>query len=77
MMQVSASLGEWRLVYRLLHTKLLDSDELMSSDLMERLQTQLQEAATADGVDVDDHAQWGAWLRRPGGPAGSPLKLVE
>ena len=77
MIEVSSSVTEWRLVYRLLHAQLLESEELMSSDIMEQLQTKLQAAATADGVDVGDHAQWDTWLHQPAAPGGSSLKLVE
>lgn len=60
------ALDELKLVYRLLHAQLPAHPELMDSELLEELQTHLQQAARRDGVDVSLHAQWAAWLG--GGP---------
>lgn len=54
--------NELKLVYSTLHAQLTLEPELMDSDLMADLQTHLQKAAKADGVDVSTHSQWAAWL---------------
>lgn len=59
------ALDELKLVYRVLHAALPENPELMDSLLLEELQRELQERATAAGVDISLHAQWAAWL---GGP---------
>ena len=64
-------LDELKLIYRLLHEALPENPELMDSDLLQDLQRHLQQAASADGVDVSLHAQWAAWLH-----GGARLKGV-
>ena len=61
-MNLTTTTGDAKLVYRVLHAHLQEHDELLDSDLFAALQTQLQAAARADGVDVSDHAAWNAWL---------------
>jgi hypothetical protein len=56
------SVNEVKLVYSTLHAQLTDEPELMDSDLMGDLQTHLQQAAKADGVDASTHSQWATWL---------------
>ena len=58
---------ELKLVYRLLHTHLLSEEDLLDAEFFSDLQTWLQAAARADGVDVGDHARWEAWLNRKKG----------
>jgi hypothetical protein len=55
-------LAEQKLVYRVLHRHLAEHPELMDSAFLDDLQTTLQKAAAAEGVDVADHGQWDAWL---------------
>ena len=55
-------LAELKHIYRLLHAQLADNMELMDAQLMEDLQSLLQQRARAEGVDVSHHAQWAAWL---------------
>jgi hypothetical protein len=56
------ALDEWKLVYRVLHSRLKDHLELLDSHFFADLQTHLQRCAAADGVDVTDHGAWDAWL---------------
>jgi len=58
------SLADLKLIYRVLHAHLLEHEELMDSELFHQLQSTLQAQAKKDGVDLADHAQWDAWLRR-------------
>jgi hypothetical protein len=55
-------LAEQKLVYRVLHRHLIEAPELMDSQFLHDLQTQLQKQALAEGVDVADHGAWDAWL---------------
>lgn len=55
-------LAEQKLVYRVLHGSLVKSPELMDSRFLHDLQSRLQKAAQAEGVDVSDHGAWDAWL---------------
>ena len=55
-------LAEQKLVYRVLHRHLTETPELMDSQFLHDLQTQLQKQALAEGVDVADHGAWDAWL---------------
>lgn len=64
-----APLGEWKLVFRCLHAHLSEHIELMDADVLESMQTKLQAAAQADGVDVTDHAAWDAWLGNENAPS--------
>ena len=54
--------NELKLIYRILHESLANNPELMDSDLLNDLQTLLQQKAKQDGVDVSLHSQWAAWL---------------
>ena len=65
-------LEELKLVYRLLHSHLQDTIELMDSALMHDLQKYLQDQARADGVDVSIHARWATWLN-----GGVVLKSID
>ena len=56
------SLDELKLVYRLLQQGVTQHPDLMDSELLQDLQTWLQQQASRDGVDVSLHAQWSAWL---------------
>jgi hypothetical protein len=56
------SLTELKLIYSLLHNQVAEYPDLMDSDLLQDLQTQLQKQATQDGVDVSTHADWAGWL---------------
>ena len=55
-------LAEQKLVYRVLHSSLMDQPELMDAEFLQDLQRGLQRAAQAEGVDVADHGAWDAWL---------------
>jgi hypothetical protein len=52
-------------VYRVLHRHLTEYPELMDNRLLEDLQRTLQKEATAEGIDVTDHAAWNRWLGNP------------
>jgi len=56
------NLGDLKLVYQLLHQQLPSHPALMDSELLQDLQTFLQQQARDDGVDVSLHAQWASWL---------------
>ena len=58
-------LSERKLIYRVLHAHLAEHPELMDSEILHELQTGLQKAAQAEGVDVADHGAWDAWLGNP------------
>jgi hypothetical protein len=55
-------LSELKLIYRLLHSQLPEQLALMDSQLLQDLQTYLQQQAREDGVDVSLHGEWAAWL---------------
>ena len=55
-------LPELKLIYRLLHNQLPQQPQLLDSELLQDLQTYLQQQAKHDGVDVSHHAQWARWL---------------
>ncbi len=55
-------LQELKLIYRLLHAQLPQQPLLLDSELLQDLQTYLQQQATQDGVDISHHAQWARWL---------------
>ena len=55
-------LAERKLVYRVLHKHLTEHPELMDCTLLDDLQSGLQKASQADGVDVADHGAWDEWL---------------
>ena len=50
-------------IYRALHAGLSRDVELLDSAFLSELQTHLQRAATADGVDVGNHGEWDHWLK--------------
>jgi hypothetical protein len=56
------SLDEQKLIYRILHSQLMDRPELMDSEFLHDLQVHLQRAAQAEGVDIADHGAWDEWL---------------
>ena len=56
------NLDELKLVYLCLHAALPGNPHLMDSELLQDLQTCLQQMARANGVDVSHHAQWASWL---------------
>lgn len=55
-------LQELKLIYRILHSQLPQHPELLDSELLQVLQTYLQQQACEAGVDVSHHAQWARWL---------------
>lgn len=65
------SLAELKLIYQLLHQALPGNMELMDGELLQDLQTYLQQQASAAGVDVSLHAQWASWLNN-----GTTLKGI-
>ncbi|MCP4869936.1 MAG: hypothetical protein GY898_14590 [Proteobacteria bacterium] len=54
---------ELKLIYRVIHTQLMEHPDLLDSQLFEDLQTWLRTCAANDGVDTSDHGQWDAWLK--------------
>lgn len=56
------ALCDLKLIYQLLHERLPTDPILMDSDLLQDLQTYLQQQASSDGIDVSLHAQWSGWL---------------
>jgi hypothetical protein len=56
------SLSEQKLIYRVLHSQLIDRPELIDSAFLHDLQSTLQRQAQAEGVDVADHGAWDEWL---------------
>jgi hypothetical protein len=60
---------ELKLVYRVLHQKLMSHMELMDADFLEVLQRWLQYRAAQDGVNLADHAQWDGWLNDRAAPS--------
>jgi len=56
------AISDLKLIYQLLHERLPTDPMLMDSDLLQDLQTYLQQQASNDGVDVSLHAQWSSWL---------------
>lgn len=56
------TVNDLKLIYLLLHAQLPGNPVLMDSDLLQDLQTHLQQMAKAAGVDVSHHAQWATWL---------------
>ena len=54
--------SDLRLIYRVLHSKLMSESDLLDSQLFEDIQTHLQSLARSEGVDTSDHGQWEAWL---------------
>ena len=55
-------LEDLKLIYRVLHRHLAQHTDLLDSDFFTDLQSHLQRAAVAEGVDVGDHGAWDAWL---------------
>jgi len=58
------SISELKLVYQLLHQQLPQHMELMDGALLHDLQTQLQQHAKNEGVDISLHMEWAAWLEQ-------------
>jgi len=56
------AIDDLKLIYQMLHERLTRDPMLMDSELLQDLQSYLQQQATNDGVDVSLHAQWASWL---------------
>jgi len=56
------ALSDLKLIYQMLHERLPTDPTLMDSDLLQDLQTYLQQQASQSGIDVSLHAQWSNWL---------------
>jgi len=56
------ALSDLKLIYQMLHDRLPTDPMLMDSDLLQDLQTYLQQQASQSGIDVSLHAQWSSWL---------------
>lgn len=56
------SLEELKLVYRVLHARLINSPALMDTHFVIELQNFLHEQCRNDGIDPTDHGAWDAWL---------------
>ena len=68
-------LTERKLVYRILHRSLTAFPELMDCQFLDDLQTNLQQAAQAEGIDLSDHGQWDAWLGNA--PVSCEVRLAD
>src|SRR5262245_5885090 len=55
-------LAEQKLIYRALHSQLMDRPELIDSAFLHDLQAALQRKAQAEGIDIADHGAWDEWL---------------
>ena len=55
-------ISDLKLIYQMMHDRLPSDPMLMDSDLLQDLQTYLQQQASKDGIDVSLHAQWSGWL---------------
>lgn len=55
-------LAELKVIYSLLHSKIMEQPALMDSDLLQDLQRFLQSQATQENIDVSAHSEWSAWL---------------
>lgn len=60
------SLGDLKLVYRILHRNLTQHPDIMESDFLIDLQDFLHRQARADGVDTSIHGDWDNWLASGG-----------
>ncbi len=58
----SYGLDDWKLVYRVLHSRLTKEMALLDCAFFEDLQVHLQQKAREQGVDGTDHGAWDAWL---------------
>jgi hypothetical protein len=56
------AISDLKLIYQMLHERLPSDPMLMDSELLQDLQTYLQQQARDDGIDVSLHAQWSSWL---------------
>ena len=56
------ALSDLKLIYQMMHEQLPTNPMLMDSDLLQDLQTYLQQQASQAGIDVSLHAQWSNWL---------------
>lgn len=56
------AISDLKLVYQMLHERLPHDPMLMDSELLQDLQTYLQQQARNEGIDVSMHAQWAGWL---------------
>jgi len=56
------ALSDLKLIYKMMHEQLPTNPMLMDSDLLQDLQTYLQQQASQSGIDVSLHAQWSSWL---------------
>jgi hypothetical protein len=56
------TLAEQKLIYRVLHSQLMECPELMDSEFLHDLQIALQRQAQSEGVDIADHGAWDEWL---------------
>jgi hypothetical protein len=59
---LEASFEDAKLVYRTLHRHLRENLDLMDCELLDDLQSALQEKAQAEGVDIAHHSAWDLWL---------------
>jgi len=53
---------ELKLIYRLLQQQISEHMALMDSELLHDLQSQLQQQARENGIDVSLHSEWANWL---------------
>lgn len=71
-------LDDLKLVYRTLHSCLRENTDLIDSDLFQDLQDYLHARALSEGVNIQEHGRWDAWLANPGiyGTPPPRLRLV-
>ncbi|MFK7992047.1 MAG: hypothetical protein AB8I08_38875 [Sandaracinaceae bacterium] len=60
---LEASLDELKAVYRVIEDHHEQYPELEDNSFLASLRELLEDAATADGVDIEDDDAWAAWLR--------------
>lgn len=59
---LEASLEELKVIYRVLLEHAEEHPELEGNEFMDSVRRFLVAQATAEGVDVEDEAEWLAWL---------------
>lgn len=74
---LEASLDELKDIYRVLMGHLDEHPELEDNGFLAALENLLETQARTEGIDVDDEAQWEAWLRGEPRDATSRGDLVN
>jgi hypothetical protein len=76
---LEASLDDLKSIYRILAGQYRAHPELVRNGFFQSLRVLLENQAEAEGVDVDDDAEWQAWLRDTPGlePAETRRELLN